>query len=291
MFRFLLIVYMVLITTSTFAAQMVSDYLILQDIGPYKLESPQKVVGGYIGGPRTFDGAGVLAPAGHFYFDHTDKTNEAYYEGGNNLPSATVQVTQHTGSDSNKWLAHEIDDSFRDDFGIPNNAYAPRQINGQTIYVISIGGRGYRWVSATKVIEIAYHGSLRTLPEPLDVVQAYLIKHPSTLPALTLQDLRSTANETTWIKDEMDRRLWLCDKWFTQLALGKAQQSEVLQQSVKSMNIFLDYREKYYNIKAADEKNLLAGYLSTNNGTGIRAKLTEYKNWWTAHKSDTISMR
>jgi hypothetical protein len=56
------------------------------------------------------------------------------------------------------------------------------------------------------------------------------------------------------------------------------------------MNIFLDYREKYYETKAADEKNLLAGYLNTNNGTAIKAKLTEYKNWWLIHKTDAISV-
>lgn len=56
------------------------------------------------------------------------------------------------------------------------------------------------------------------------------------------------------------------------------------------MNVFLDYREKYFGIKAADEKNLLASYLSTNNGTGIKTKLAEYESWWTAHKGDTITL-
>jgi hypothetical protein len=271
-------------------SQSYSDYLILQDISPYKLEAAQKVVGGYIGGPRTFDGAGAIAPTGHFYPDHTDKTYEAYYEGGNNLVSATVQVTKHSGSDSDKWLLHELDDSFRDDFGIPNNSYGPRQINGQTVYVISIGGRGYRWLSGNKVIEVSYHGSLTTLPEPLEVVQAYLAKHPSTLPPITLAQLRSAAKKTTWIKDEMDRRLWLCDKWFMQLQLKKADEKQVYQESVKSMTVFLDYREKYYEVKAADEKNLLAGYLNTNNGTGIKAKLAEYKNWWAVNRDKAIRL-
>ena len=129
-----------------------------------------------------------------------------------------------------------------------------------------------------------------TKPEPLEVIQAYLQKHPSTLTAFTLEELRSNANKSTWIKDEMARRLWLCDKWFMQLQLGKVQESQTLQESVKSMNIFLDYREKYYVIAAANEKNLLAGYLSTNNGTGIRTKLTEYKTWWQANKTAAISL-
>jgi hypothetical protein len=56
------------------------------------------------------------------------------------------------------------------------------------------------------------------------------------------------------------------------------------------MTVFLDYREKYYEVKAADEKNLLAGYLNTNNGTGIKVKLAEYKNWWAVNKSKAISL-
>jgi hypothetical protein len=40
----------------------------------------------------------------------------------------------------------------------------------------------------------------------------------------------------------------------------------------------------------ADEKNLLAGYMNTNNGTGIKTKLTEYKTWWSAHKNDAINI-
>ena len=129
-----------------------------------------------------------------------------------------------------------------------------------------------------------------TKPEPLELVQAYLAKHPSTLATMTSADLRTTANKAAWIKDEMDRRLWLCDKWFMQLQLRKIEEKQVYQESVKSMNTFLDYREKYYGIKATDEKNLLAGYLAQNNGTGIKAKLTEYKNWWTVNKDKAINL-
>lgn len=269
-------------------AGSVSDYLIMQDIGPYKLEAPQKVVGGYIGGPRVFDGAGAIAPTGHFYLDHTDKTYEAYYEGGSTLSSATVQITKHTNSDSDKWLLHELDIEFHNYYGTPE--YYLKNIDGNTIYVYGAGGRDYRWLSGNKVIMIEYHDSQLTKPEPIEVIQAYLAKHPSTLPAITMKDLMVKANRAAWIKDEMDRRLWLCDKWFYQLQLKKVEEKKTYQESVKSMNIFLDYREKYYTIKAADEKNLLASYLSSNNGTGIKAKLTEYKNWWAVNKDKAINL-
>ncbi len=129
-----------------------------------------------------------------------------------------------------------------------------------------------------------------TKPEPLEIVTAYLAKHPSSLTAMTSSDLRTTENKTKWIKDEMDRRLWLCDKWFMQLQLEKVSQSDTLQAAVKSMNVFLDYREKYYGVAAATDKNLLSGYLIANNGTAVKAKLTEYKNWWVVNKEKAISL-
>ncbi len=75
--------------------QDVSDYLILQDIGPYKISKPEKLIPGFqpIGGLRTYDGSGIIAATGHFA-DHPDKTYEVMYLGETDeLPSPTVQVT------------------------------------------------------------------------------------------------------------------------------------------------------------------------------------------------------
>jgi hypothetical protein len=272
-------------------AQSYSDYLILQDINPYKLESAQKVVGGYIGGPRVFDGAGAIAPTGHFYPDHTDKTYEAYYEGGSNLASATVQVTKHSNSDSDKWLLHEVEDGYRDPDVLEANwtqGARVREIDGKLIF--GVRGSGYTWLSGNSiVVNVEYTDLTGTKPEPLEVIKAYLQKLPSSI-TLTDAEAKIKAHSETWIRDEMDRRLWLCDKWFLQLTLKKAEENQVYQESVRSMNIFLDYREKYYGTKATDEKNLLAGYLNSNNGTSIKAKLAEYKNWWSIHKTDAISL-
>jgi hypothetical protein len=285
----MIVVLMVLICVPTISfSQNFADYLILQDIGPYKLEAPQKVVGGFIGGPRVFDGAGVIAPTGHFYLDHTDETYEVYYEGGSTLPSATVQVTQHFGGDSDKWLLHEVDKEFRTYYGVPDPSYIVKTVDGNTILTFGAGGWDYRWISGNKVIMIEYHDSQMTKPEPLEIVKAYLAKHPPTLPTITTESSRNSVNVTAWIKDEMDRRLWLCDKWFEQLQLGKTDQKTALQEAVKSMNVFLDYREKYYGMKAADEKNLLDDYLSKNNETSIKSKLQEYKTWWTANKTGSL---
>jgi hypothetical protein len=293
--NWILAVVLIVLTVPQRGATQEGNYLILEDIGAFKLEKesrefPDRKLRPITPYKRYNGSAGVLGGTGHFNHDHNDVTYETGYDNSTVGMGVTVQVTQHAGADSDKWLRHELDEAFRDDLGIPADSYAPRIISGQTILVDSVGGRDYRWQSGNKIITIEYHGSLRTLPEPIEVVQAYLTKHPSTLSALTLLELRSAANKTTWIKDEMDRRLWLCDKWFMQLQLKKVEEKQVYQESVKSMNIFLDYREKYYGLKAADEKNILVGYLNTNNGTGIKAKLKEYKDWWVVNKDKAISL-
>jgi hypothetical protein len=207
----------------------------------------------------------------------------------------SVQVTKHADSpDAIKWLLHELEDGYRDndklnvtiDLGVQM-----RTINGNNVLFSGIyGGKSYTWISnGNVVVEVSCSSCPSTKPEPLEIVQAYLTKFHSII-TLTDNDLKSRAHSEQWIKDEMDRRLWLCDKWFMQLQLKKVEETQVCQESVKSMNIFLDYREKYYGLKAVDEKNLLARYLSSNNDTGIKAKLTEYKSWWSSHKTDAISL-
>ncbi len=277
------------IPASSFSENL-PDYLVLQDIGSYKLEAPQKVIGGYIGGPRVFDGAGVIAPIGHFYLDHSDKTYEAYYEDGSTLSSSTVQVTKHSGSDSDKWLLHEVEDGYRDGemerLGLLTKGARLRDINGNKF--ISLRGSGYSWISNKVVVDISYTDLYGNKPEPLEVVQAYLQKFPSTISSSLVLD---NNHDIQWIKDEMERRLWLCDKWYMQFQLGKVAQKDMLKELVDHMTVFLNYREKYYGISAKDERNLLSNYLYSNNGTAIKAKLTEYKTWWTTNKTKTISIQ
>jgi hypothetical protein len=281
------------IPTSVFS-QTVSDYLILQDIGPYKLDRPEKVFAGEppIGGPRLSDGPGIIDAAGHFSLDHTDKTYEVMYIGGNGLPSPTVQVTKHADPiDSLKWLLHEVEDSYRsgsvERLGLLSDGAIIRKRGTDRFFWIGLGGGSFMWLSNNVVVKVSYRSIQGGKPEPLEVVQAYLQKFPSTIPLTLVLD---KAHDEKWVKDEMERRLWLCDKWFMQLQLRKVEEKQVYQESVKNMIIFLDYREKYYGVKAADEKNILAGYLNMNNGTGIKAKLKEYKDWWVVNKDKAISL-
>jgi hypothetical protein len=202
----------------------------------------------------------------------------------------SVQITQHAGSDSDKWLLHEVDKDYRTYFGISDPSYIIRNIEGNTIITFGAGGWNYRWISGNKVVMIEYHDSQMTKPEPLEIVKAYLTKHPPTMPATTMKQLLSAENKTIWIKDEMDRRLWLCDKWLTQIQTPDLKLHDKLKSMTDSMIVFVNYREKYFGLSAKDEKNLLAGYLKQNDSTNIQTKLAAYKTWWAANKGNAISL-
>jgi len=107
---------------------------------------------------------------------------------------------------------------------------------------------------------------------------------------MTSADLRTSDNKTTWIKDEMERRLWLCDKWNTQFQLGKVTQADMLKQLADHMTVFLKYRQRYYGIDATDDINALFDYSRNKDAAAIMNKLTAYKAWWAANKGNAISL-
>ena len=272
--------------------QNIADYLILQDIGDYKfitqtkdfITGQIKTIPGY-----TVRGApGILAGADHFDEDHDDTTYETNYVNRIVQLSVGVQVTQHAGSDSDKWLLHEIERGFRgsDDekggLGLLHRGSRLAEVSNNKVFRFwSI----YRWVSNYVVVIIDYNDPRK--PEPLEVVQAYLQKFPSTIPTALVLD---RAHDEQWIKDEMERRLWLCDKWFLQNQTGKIDLDRTLREVIDHMVVFLDYREKYYGIKGRDEKSTLSRYLTAKDGTSIKSKLTEYKTWWSVNKTKSINL-
>lgn len=281
-FEMIFILALTLMVPNSGLAGSAVDYLILQDINQYK----------FVGKGGGGQGAGILAPTGHFNKDHNDESYGGAYIDRSAKIGVNVEVTKHSGSDSDKWLAHEVERGFRDTDKLESGSDEDskiREVNGYKVFFYGGGVVGYRWLSNNIVVNIQYNNLGGSKPEPLEVVKAYLTKLPSSI-VMSDIEFKARAHNETWIKDEMDRRLWLCDKWFMQLQLRKVDEKQVYQESVKSMNVFLDYREKYYGLKAADEKNLLAGYLNTNNGTGIKAKLKEYKDWWVVNKEKAISL-
>ena len=227
-----LILTFLLIVTNSGYAQNASDYLILQSIGNFYNS----------GKGKCGKGSGLIAAAGHFKEDHSDlNCRTGYYNTPQDI-AVSVQLTQHSGSDSDKWLLHEVEDGYRDGemerLGLLTKGARLRDINGNKI--ISLRGSGYSWISNNVVVEISYSDLDGTKPEPIEVIQAYLQKHPSTIPSTLVMD---RAHDEKWIKDEMERRLWLCDKWFLELQKGKAEQKTVINEAVKHMEVFLNYRE------------------------------------------------
>ncbi len=107
---------------------------------------------------------------------------------------------------------------------------------------------------------------------------------------MTSRRIRSSDSNSIWIKDEMERRLWLCDKWFAQSSLGTIEIRAALQAVLKSLDTFLDYREKYYNVNSKDDKIVIDDYMNQNDERSIRSKLAEYKSWWAANKTKSISV-
>lgn len=179
------------------------DCLVTTDIGKYIYDVKTARLG---------NAAGVVGGADHFKIDHVDSICSGEYsninevrvyqtreEIVNHLVSVDVQVTQHTGGDSDRWLLHEVEDSYRDGddgdgrLGLFSGAGVKiREITGNKIIYWGLGGGSYTWISGQKIIEVKYTDLQRTKPEPIEVVQAYLAKFPSTI-TTTAVEFKSSA--------------------------------------------------------------------------------------------------
>jgi hypothetical protein len=107
-----------------------TDYLILQSIGGYHSS----------GKGKCGDGAGFLEAADHFSEDHNDATcRTGYYHVAQDL-AISVQVSKHAGSNSDKWLLHEVEDSYRDN---DNTAGRLGLLSGAGVKIREIGGNKY----------------------------------------------------------------------------------------------------------------------------------------------------
>ena len=286
-------IFCLLVVQSYAYAQNPSDYLILQDIGSYthKVQTKDfitlqpKIIPGY----TIWNNAGILVATGHFPLDHKDTNYETVYESDVTDMGVSVQVTQHAGADSDRWLLHEVEHGYRRSKELKATYSAPNPIRIINNNKIWFQWGAYRWVNNNIVVSIEFTDLTGTKPEPLEVVQAYLQKFPSTI-TLTDAEIKSKAHSETWLKDEMERRLWLCDKWNAQFQLGKVSQADMLKQLADHMTVFLKYRQRYYGIDATDDINALFDYSRNNDAAAIMNKLTAYKAWWTANKGNAINL-
>ena len=121
-----------------------NEYLILNDIGNNKLKTHsidsitrklKPIESHFIS-----KNSGVVIGGGHFQ-DHLDMTYETTYLNHVDDIAVKVQVTQHAGADSDQWLLHEIERSFR--YGDYEEDMTPskfRNIDGNNMFYSMLGG-------------------------------------------------------------------------------------------------------------------------------------------------------
>lgn len=179
---------MLLVLSGSVLAGDVSEYLILNDIDGYKFTTEGRdIITGEsipIKGYTVRTAPGDLIAADHFYLKHDDITYETDYVNVNVRLAVEVQVTQHTGAEADKWLSHEIEDSFRDGdnedgrLGLLSDGSRIRNIASNNILFYGWGVIAYRWLSNNVVINIEYKNFGEPKPEPLEIVRIYLEKFP-----------------------------------------------------------------------------------------------------------------
>lgn len=128
-----LLILIILLLPALGFSQEIVDYLILNDIGAYKYR-PKRT-------SEIYGNSGVLIPTGHFDLDHNDTTYETTYIHPITILGVEVQVTQHAGADSDKWLLHEVERGFRrGDYEENMTPARFKNINGNNIFYSGLGG-------------------------------------------------------------------------------------------------------------------------------------------------------
>ena len=125
--------------------------------------------------------------------------------------------------------------------------------------------------------------------EPLEVVKAYLAKYPATFKPVSDKELRSRERKTTWIRNEMERRLWLCDKWLQMIAAGNARLKVGLENIGDNLKRFGGYRDQYFGKRPPSDDSQIDEYVEELKGTEIKAKLREYRKWWSENSTKGLS--
>ena len=261
-------------------AQDIADHLITTDIDVYR---PSKNPSGGVG-------PGVLALANHFFYDHRDVNYRISYFDLATKTGATVQVTEHSGGDSDRWLLHEAERDFRNYFGFPGKSYVIREIDGHRIMAAGIGGWAYRWLSGNHLIHIEYTDLQMTKSEPLQIVEAYLAKYPPTLPPMTTEGLRSSEDISEWVKNEMERTLWLCEKWFHYYETDGREVKRAIRKVKGFLETFVRFQEEFFPEEIEDlELRLLEIHLAADI-RGLRDLHSTYGRWWKESKDRCISL-
>jgi hypothetical protein len=270
-------------------SQTADDYLILQDIGRYKSTIGREFVlmgKVYKGGPLVSRLGDEVS--GYYMAYETD------YEGGEGYSAPTVQVRLHT---STQWLGHEVEGGYRTEKTMDATFSAPnpvREIDGQRIFQLK--RRAYSWVSGgNKVINITYTDLTGTKPEPIEIIQAYLAKYPSSI-TLTNEEAKSPSHTESWLRNEMERRVWLMEKW---AGVGNAdvlKQAEAMRTILTHVEVFAKYRQKYLGedplplIRAFFQAAGSGGVVTPDGWARLVEEVAKLRTWWDQNKGRPLSL-
>jgi len=263
--------------------------LILEDIDDYTIEreNVDPLTGKVINLDlyTTVNNAGILVFTGHFP-DHRDTTYKVDYVNMSIPLSVEVQVTQHSGSDSDRWLLHEVERGFRSDDLEAEYEGVIKELDGNKIFTW-LYGTSYRWVSNNIVVYIRYSDPELSKPEPLEVVRAYLRKFPSSI-TYTDAYVKTRAHNEQWLRDEMERRIWLSEKWVVLVEDGKGDLYAELREVYRHLDVFLKYREKYLGVEGGDDRSDIENALVSRNVSDMGKKVKELRAWWNKNKTKQL---
>jgi hypothetical protein len=256
-----------------------ADYLITNDIVAYQKFTKGGSSGDYLDATGHFSEVNEEAAYGIIYL------SKQYHMRVN------ANVSVHGGTDNDRWLLHEVEKRFRaEELGNQIESGASiRAIGSYTIFFYehpTLGGADYQWISANNIVVSVSCNACNEpgKPEPLEVVQAYLAKHPSTI-TLTDAQLKSHAHSVQWLRDEMERRVWLAEKW---LPLAKGDNSKV-ENVVDNLIEFLKYRDKYLGKSGKNDAIELGKYNNNKDIESLEKKLKSLREWWNDHKTESLS--
>ena len=267
-------------------AQTAGEYLILQDIGRYKLTKGIEIRGRILGGEPA---VARIGDEGQGYYT----SYGTRYVGGAGYVVPTVEVRVY---DSTQWMLHEMERDLKEYQGSvatkTNTSAITKSIDNNPVIKMRSGGGIYRWVSNNKAILVSYHDLQLQYPVPMEVISAYLQKYPSTLP--TTYQIRHPDREKEFIREEFDRLLWVADRWVSLVQEADPNRAEKLKQAADNLLDFARYRQAYFkplfgDPMEADIDLLEMAHMGPNLETIVRTKLAEYKEWWAGHKTDKIN--
>jgi len=266
---------------------IVSDYLVLENIGPYKQAPKSEFMGiEFQSDKRNLREVDITTERFTDEFGETYKSYKTRYHSNSVSPFIVVEVKEYTFSD---WTVnHKMQYPFRDKnkerIGLSLPEAQVISIDGT--YILSIKGKRYSWSRGNKIIDITCPETDCSEIEPTEIIHAYLQKFPAAqrLPFGWIRDVLGPDQTRRWIHDEMSFRLSSANFRF-QDVLPKE-----MAVVVDHLVVFLDFRERYFGIPSeAEKQDLIQCCLPKEEDTAgihlerrseLAKRIQEYQRWW-----------